>query len=95
MERQTLDGAMPWRYVLNLHPPWVHWSFFVLWAITATLGPIAVVVGLLDGSGMWWIGLAICASAVITIGIDCLILRRVRRDPDWRAWELPRWPSGH
>ena len=81
---------MPWRYVLDAHPARVHWLFFA-WAITASVGPIAFVVGLLDGSGRWWIGLAIYGGALITIGVDWLILQRVRRNPDWTPWDAPRW----
>src|ERR1700733_14710988 len=76
MDRQGQDGATPWRWLLGLHPPWVHWSFWMIWSITASLGPIAFVVGLLSGSDKWWIGLAIYAVALVTIGIDSLSVRR-------------------
>ncbi len=82
---------MPWRRVLDAHPPWVHWSFFVVWAITASIGPIIFVVSLLSGSGPWPLGLAIYGIALLTLLIDWLILRRIRRNPDWRPWEPPRW----
>jgi hypothetical protein len=82
---------MPWRRVLDAHPLWVHWSFFVVWATTATVGPIIFVVTLLEGSGAWPLGLAIYGIALVTMSIDWLILRRVRRNPEWRPWEPPRW----
>jgi hypothetical protein len=91
MDRQELYGAMPWRYVLDAHPPWVHWSFFVMWAITASTGPIMFIVGLLEGSGAWALGLAVYGVAVLTMAIDLLVLRRLRRNPDWAPWKPPRW----
>jgi len=64
----------------------------MVWWITASLGPIAFVVGLLSGSDKWWIGLASYAVALITIGIDWLIVRRLRRRGDgWVPWNPPRW----
>jgi hypothetical protein len=92
MNRQMLDGAMPWRRLLGAQPPWVHWSLWIVWWITASLGPIVFVVGLLVGSDKWWIGLAIYAVALIAIGIDWLIVRRLRRRSDgWAPWNPPRW----
>jgi hypothetical protein len=95
MDRQTLNGAMPWRHVLEAHPPWVHWSFFVVWSVTASAGSIVFVVGLLEGSGGWLLGLAIYGLAALTMAIDWLFVRRLRRDPDWRPWQPPRWLSDH
>ena len=91
MDRETSSGAMPWRYVLDAHPPRAHWSFFVIWCLTASLGPIAFLVGVLDGSGTWWMGEAIYGVALVTIGIDWLVVRRLRRDRHgWRPWQPPR-----
>jgi hypothetical protein len=95
MDRQTAYGAMPWRYVLGLHPPWAHWAFFVVWAIAASVGPIVFLVGLLAGSGAWVAGLVICGVALLSLGVDWLVVRRLRRrDPDWTPWQPPRWASG-
>jgi hypothetical protein len=88
--RNTIYRIMPWRRLLDAHPPWVHWSFFVVWAVTASIGPIMIVVGLLDGSGTWLLGLAVYAVALLTMAIDWLILRRARRNPDWKPWRPPR-----
>jgi hypothetical protein len=82
---------MPWRYVLEAHPPWVHWSFFVVWLTTASTGPIVFVVGLLEGSDAWALGLAIYGVALFTMAVDWLLLRRLRRHPDWTPWQPPRW----
>jgi hypothetical protein len=87
---------MPWRFVLDAHPPWARWLFFVIWAITASLGPIAFVAGLLAGSASWLIGLGTCGVALVTIGIDWLAVRRLRRrNPDWTPWTAPRWLQCH
>ena len=92
MDQHTLDGAMPWQRLLGAHPPWAHWSFWIVWWITASLGPIAFVVGLFNGSGKWWIGLAIYAVALLTIGLDWLVVRRLRRRDDaWTPWNPPAW----
>jgi hypothetical protein len=86
---------MPWRYVLDAHPPWTHWSCFVVWVITASLGPVAVVVGVLQGSSSWLIGLAICGVALVPMGIDSLVVRPLlRRNPSWAPWTPPRWLPG-
>lgn len=83
---------MPWRYVLDAHPPWAHWSFWIVWSITASLGPIAFLIWLLFGSGSWWLGLAIYVVALVTMGIDWLVVRRLRRSSqDWTPWNPPRW----
>jgi hypothetical protein len=96
MDRQERNGAMPWRYIFDAHPPWAHWLFFAVWVITASLGPIAVVVGLLQDSSSWLIGLAIWGVALVTMGIDWLVVRRLRRrNPSWTPWTPPRWLSDH
>jgi hypothetical protein len=83
---------MPWRRLLNKHPAWAHWSFGVVWAVTASLGPIALGVALLDGSSDWWIGLAIYGVALLTMGIDWLVVRWLRTHrPGWEAWTPPKW----
>lgn len=83
---------MPWRHLLDKHPPWAHWSFFIVWALTASVGPIWFVVGLVSGSGRWWIGLVIYGMALVTMGVDWLVVRRLRRHtPNWKPWEPPKW----
>jgi hypothetical protein len=80
------------RAVLNMHPPWAHGAFWLIWAITASLGPIAFIVGLLDGSGIWWIGLLLYVVALMTMAVDWLIGRWLRdHRPAWRPWEPPNW----
>ena len=82
----------PLRSLLDLHPPWAHWSFWLVWAITASIGPIGVIAGLIDGSSTWLIGLGICGIALVTIGVDWLIVRRLRRrNPEWTPWVPPGW----
>ena len=60
-----------------------HWSLFVVWAITVSAGPIIFVVDLLDGSRAWLLGLAIYGVTLLTMAIDWLVLRRVRRTRGW------------
>lgn len=92
MDRQELDGAMPWQWLLGLHPPWAHWSFWMVWWITASLGPIAFVTAVLEGSDKWWIGLATYGVALVTMGVNWITVRRLkRRGDDWTPWNPPSW----
>jgi hypothetical protein len=85
----TIHGMRrPW----DRHPPWAHWGFFVIWITAGTLGPIALVVGLLAGHGNWWIGAALCAVWAIDLGVDALLVRRLHsRDPGCQSWQPPAW----
>jgi hypothetical protein len=62
---------------------------FVIWIIAGSLGPIALVVGLLDGrSSSVWIGLALCCVWALDLGFDWLAVRTLtNRDPRWNPWE--------
>ena len=51
--------------MLEAHPSWVHWSFFVIWAMTASIGLVIFAVSLIGGSGAWLLGL-VCCLALIT-----------------------------
>jgi hypothetical protein len=81
----------PW----DRHPPWAHWSFFAIWVIAGTLGPIALLVSLLSGPrSNWWIGVSLCVIWALDLAIDWLLVRRrQRRDPSWQPWQPPRWKS--
>jgi hypothetical protein len=80
------------RAFLNMHPPWAHGTFWLIWAITATVGPIAFIVSLLDGSGTWWIGLLLYIVALMTMAVDWLVVRWLQdHRPGWRPWEPPKW----
>jgi ABC-type nickel/cobalt efflux system permease component RcnA len=85
----------PLRAFLDLHPPWAHGSFAVVWAVTASVGPILFGVALIDGSSAWWIGLSIYGVALLTMAGDWLVVRRLRsRVPGWQPWKPPRWAGG-
>jgi hypothetical protein len=59
------------------------------------LRPIAFGVGLIDGTGRSLVDLAIYGVALLTMGIDWPVVRRLRRrNTSWRPWEPPRWASG-
>jgi hypothetical protein len=76
----------PW----DQHPPWAHWSFYVVWGIAGTLGPIGLIVGLLSGSSSWLVGAALCALWVADLVVDWLVVRRLMRNENWTPWE-PTW----
>jgi hypothetical protein len=94
MDRRTEATVMPWRRLLDAHLPLAHWSFFVVWAITASIGPIVFGVGLIEGSDAWLLGLAIYSVALVAMAIDWVLLRRLRRNPHWTPWEPPRRGTG-
>lgn len=75
----------PW----DKHPPWAHWGFFVIWLIAGSLGPIALIVGLMNGrSSSVWIGLALCGVWVLDLGADWIVVRtRRNQNPGWTPWE--------
>jgi hypothetical protein len=76
------------------HPPWAHPAFYVLWAVTGSLGPIMLIVGLLDGhGGPLWIGVSLCCVWLLSLGADWLLVRRLRQSrPGWTPWEpKSRW----
>jgi hypothetical protein len=71
-----------------MHPPWANGVFWLIWAVTASVGPIVFVVSLIDGSGAWWIGLLLYAVALVTMAVDWLVVRRRQEQvPGWRPWE--------
>lgn len=83
--------------LLDKHPPWVHWSFFVVWAVFGTVGPIWLLIGLIvQPSVGWWVGLALCAVAAVTLVIDAAVAKRLqfRGDGSWAPWEPPRIGGG-
>jgi hypothetical protein len=83
-----LSAMRPW----DRHPPWAHWSFYVVWAVAGSLGPIILIVSLLNGTALWWLGMLLCIVWVATLGIDWLLVRRLQRDsPAWTPWE-PKGP---
>ncbi len=72
----------PW----DRHPPWAHWSFFVVWAIAGTFGPILLIVGLTTGHGVW-VGVALCCVWAVDLAVDAIAVHRAEaRDPNWIAW---------
>jgi hypothetical protein len=80
----------PWR-PWDRHPPWAHCSFFVVWGIVGTVGPIALLDGIIDGrSRVLLAGIVLCGAWGLTLGIDWLVVRRLRnRDDSWMPWEPP------
>jgi hypothetical protein len=59
-----------------------------VWAIAGSAGPIILLVSLITGNPLWWIGLVLCVVWVATLGIDWVLVRRFRRDaPGWTPWE--------
>jgi hypothetical protein len=79
----------PW----DRHPRWAHWGFYVVWAVAGTAGPLIVIVSLMDGSALWWIGVLLCIVWIATLALDWLLVRRLQRDsPGWTPWEpKARW----
>jgi hypothetical protein len=84
-----LSAMRPW----DRHPPWAHWGLYVVWAVAGSLGPIILIVSLLNGAALWWIGLLLCVVWVAALGIDWLLVRRLQRDsPGWTPWKpKARW----
>jgi hypothetical protein len=65
--------------------------FYVVWGIAGTVGPVALVVGLLSGSSVWWVGAVFCVVWGVTLWLDWLLVQRLRRTVEgWTPWE-PRW----
>jgi hypothetical protein len=79
----------PW----ERHPPWAHWSFFAVWVVAGTLGPIALVEWIF-GIGHWWRAFVLCGVWAIDLAVDWLLVRRLQRGVDgWRPWQPPTWKS--
>ncbi len=68
-------------------------AFWLVAGIAGTVGPIAFVGGTIDGSHReWWIGLGLRVAWSVTLGIDWLVVRRLRRTiPGWQPWQPPSW----
>ena len=78
----------PW----DRHPPWAHWSFYIVWGVAGTLGPVWFVVGLvLGGQRLWLIGLGLCLVWVIDLALNWLLVQRAQRNPGWQPWQPPPW----
>jgi hypothetical protein len=82
----------PW----DKHPPWAHWSFYVVWAVAGSVGPIFLLVSLIAGPrDLWWIGFVLCCIWLLDLGADWLAVRRLQRNSKgWTAWQPPRWLNG-
>jgi hypothetical protein len=74
-----------------MHPPWANGVFWLVWVVTASVGPIVFLVGLVTGSGAWWIGLLIYVVALVTMAVDAMVVRRRGQAPGWRPYEPPTW----
>jgi hypothetical protein len=84
-------GVRPW----DRHPPWAHWGFFVIWVIAGTLGPIVLIVGLLEGGSTTsiWIGVGLCVCGVwaLDLVLDWMAVRVLKaRHADLTPWQEPR-----
>jgi hypothetical protein len=89
-----LGGVRPW----DKHPPWAHWSFYSIWAITGSVGPIALFVSLINGSTEEiLVGIVLCLICAGSLVVDWLLVRWLRRHVDgWTPWRPPhgRWLRG-
>ena len=79
----------PW----DLHPPWAHWAFWLVAGIVGTIGPIVFLLGAIVRSHpVYLVGLWLCVAWALTLGLDWLAVRQLRRTvPDWQPWQPPDW----
>jgi hypothetical protein len=65
----------------------------VVWITAGTLGPIALIVGLLVGRpSSVWIGLALCFVWALDLVFDWLAVRTLTsRDARWTPWDAPKF----
>jgi hypothetical protein len=79
----------PW----DTHAPWAHWGFYVVSAVAGTAGPIILIVTLIEGNALWWIGMLLCIVWLAALGVDWVLVRRLESvSPGWTPWEpKARW----
>jgi hypothetical protein len=65
----------------------------VIWGIAGTFGPIALLVGLLNGTtSSVWIGIGLCLLWGGSLAVDWLLVRWLRQHVDgWSPWQPPKW----
>jgi hypothetical protein len=87
--RQYSGIVRPW----DKHPPWAHWRFFVIWAIAGSLGPIALLDGVIDSSAISvWLGIVLCLVWAISLAVDWLLVRWLQQHVEgWEPWRPPQW----
>src|ERR1700759_5319890 len=83
-----LPNVRPW----DKHPPWAHWAFCVIWVIAGSLGPIALIVGLLNGSTTsLLIGIGFCSLWGLSLTVDWLLVRWLQQHLNgWTPWRPPK-----
>jgi uncharacterized membrane protein len=79
----------PW----DNHPPWAHWGFFITWGVAGTLGPIALLENVMNGSTAagWWVAIALICVWLASMAVDWLAVRWLRVHVDgWTPWQPPK-----
>jgi hypothetical protein len=62
------------------------------WALGGTLGPIALIAGLVDGhASSVWIGVALCCVWALDLLLDWMAVRALTaRRSTWTPWQEPK-----
>lgn len=65
----------------------------MVWVTAGTVGPIALLVGLIGGSAAsLWVGIALCGVWASSLVVDWLLVQRLEQHVDgWTPWRPPTW----